>query len=111
MFKRIAFIFVVIVFSSIASAQVIQPAKLAAKNSTQTIKVGDEIELSIMATVDKGWHLYSIIEAKRFSEDCGPIPLTISFLKHKSYALIGGIRAINPESKHEEVFDCDVLIF
>ncbi len=111
MFKSIAFIFVFIVFSSIASAQVLQPAKLVAKNPTQTIKVGDEIELSIMATIDKSWHLYSLIEAGRFSEDCGPIPLTISFLKHKSYALIGDLRAINPESKHEKVFDCDVLIF
>ncbi|MEO7992580.1 MAG: cytochrome c biogenesis protein CcdA [Chryseolinea sp.] len=111
MFKRIAFIFVVIVFSSIASAQVLQPAKLVAKNPTQTIKVGDEIELSIMATIDKSWHLYSIIEASRFSDDCGPIPLTISFLKHKSYKLIGDLRAINPESKHEKIFDCDVLVF
>src|SRR6187551_1293250 len=64
-----------------------------------------------MATVDKGWHLYSVVEANRFSEDCGPIPLTLSFLKHKSYALIGDLKAINPESKHEEIFDCDVLIF
>jgi thiol:disulfide interchange protein len=111
MFKRIAFIFAVVFFSSIASAQVIQPAKLVAKNPTQTITVGDEIELSIMATVDKGWHLYSIVDANRFSEDCGPIPLTLSFLKHKSYALIGDLKAINPESKHEETFDCDVLIF
>ncbi len=93
------------------SAQVIKPAKLVAKNPTQTIKVGDEIELSIMATIDKSWHLYSIKDAIGFSDDCGPIPLTISFLKHKSYTLIGDLRAINAESKHEETFDCDVLIF
>lgn len=111
MFKQIIFAISFFLFSSVVSAQVLQPAKLVAKNPTQTIKVGDEIELSIMATVDKNWHLYSIVEANRFSEDCGPIPLTISFLKHKSYALIGGVRAINPEPKHEEIFDCDVLIF
>jgi len=111
MFKQIAFALSFVLFYSVGSAQVIQPAKLVAKSPTQTIKVGDEVELSIMATIDKDWHLYSLLEAGRFSEDCGPIPLTISFLKHKSYELIGGLRAINPESKHEKVFDCDVLIF
>ncbi|HOX81451.1 MAG TPA: cytochrome c biogenesis protein CcdA [Chryseolinea sp.] len=110
MFKQITFIFLLLL-STVVSAQIIQPAKLAAKNSTQTLKVGDEIELSIMATIDKDWHLYSIVDGSRFSDDCGPIPLTISFLKHKSYQLVGGVKAVNPIAKHEKIFDCDVLIF
>ncbi len=107
MFKQITFTYFLFFFLSAATAQIIQPAKLAAKNPTQELKVGDEVELSIMATIDKSWYLYSV----GFSDDCGPIPLTISFLKDKSYALIGDVKAIDVEPKHDKIFDCDVLIF
>ena len=104
MFKYLVFFFSFFLTSSLVSAQVIQPAKIIAKNYTQPIQVGAEIELTL---IDKNWYLYS----NGFSDECGPIPMTISFLKHKSYELIGDVKPVGDKTKHDKIFDCDVIIF
>ncbi len=88
-------------------AQILQPAKLLANTPSGSFSVGDEVELVFKATIDKNWYIYSI----GFDPDCGPIPLSIEFEKHKSFELVGSLVAIKDKAKHDEIFGCDVRVF
>ena len=96
-----------LVLATLAHAQVIQPAKLTAETPTQTVKVGDEVELIFKASIDKGWYIYSV----GFDADCGPFPLAVTLEKHPSFSLAGELVAVNDQAKHDKIFDCDVRIF
>lgn len=88
-------------------AQVLQPASWEHEASTREAKIGEEIEIIFKAALDNNWYLYS----SDFDPDCGPIVATFDFVPDESYALVGGIRPINPTKKHDEIFGCDVTIF
>jgi thiol:disulfide interchange protein DsbD len=96
-----------LIFSLAAQAQILQPAKLTSGTLQNTAKVGDVIDLVFKAQIDENWYIYSL----GFDEDCGPIPISITLDKHPSFELVGGVKAINDESKHDKIFDCDVRIF
>ncbi|MCZ8216259.1 MAG: protein-disulfide reductase DsbD family protein, partial [Cyclobacteriaceae bacterium] len=101
------FILFAFIFSLAAKAQILQPAKLTSGTLQNTAKVGDVIDLVFKAQIDENWYIYSL----GFDEDCGPIPISITLDKHPSFELVGGVKAINDESKHDKIFDCDVRIF
>ena len=88
-------------------AQVIQPAKLIAVTPSGTFRVGEELELVFKATVDKNWYIYSV----GFDSECGPIPMSVTLEKQPSFELVGNLRAVGDEPKHDKIFDCDVRIF
>jgi thiol:disulfide interchange protein DsbD len=105
---RIAFVILLsFIFSLATQAQILQPAKLTSGTLQNTAKVGDVIDLVFKAQIDENWYIYSL----GFDEDCGPIPISITLDKHPSFELIGSVKAINDESKHDKIFDCDVRIF
>jgi thiol:disulfide interchange protein DsbD len=101
------FILFAFIFSLTAQAQILQPAKLTSGTLQNTAKVGDVIDLVFKAQIDENWYIYSL----GFDEDCGPIPISITLDKHPSFELVGSVKAINDESKHDKIFDCDVRIF
>ncbi len=107
MFIRFAYVLFLLAVTSLASAQILQPARLIAETPTKNLKVGDEVELVFKASVDKDWYIYSV----GFDEDCGPIPMAVTLEKHSSFALVGNLIAINDQAKHDKIFDCDVRIF
>ena len=107
MFIRFAYVLFLLAVTSLASAQILQPARLIAETPTKNLKVGDEVELVFKASVDKDWYIYSV----GFDEDCGPIPMAVTLEKHPSFALVGNLIAINDQAKHDKIFDCDVRIF
>ncbi|HEY5746758.1 MAG TPA: cytochrome c biogenesis protein CcdA [Chryseolinea sp.] len=108
MLKRFAYSLIFIVFLfGVSQAQILQPAKLTAETPTKTFAVGDEIELVFKASIEKDWHLYSI----GFDEDCGPIPMALTFNKHPSFSLVGGLKAVGDKVEHDKSFDCDVRVF
>lgn len=88
-------------------AQILQPAKIVATLEKTDVKVGDQIDVIFKATIDDQWYLYS----NGFSDECGPIPMDIKLTPNSGYELVGGVRAINDHKKHDEIFDCDVIIF
>ncbi|MBS1543931.1 MAG: thioredoxin family protein [Bacteroidetes bacterium] len=96
-----------ILLSGPLSAQVLTPAKWSNSVSSSSPAVGDEIELVFKATIDKKWYLYST----EFPCEDGPIKTTFTFKPDPSYQLVGGVQAINPIDKHDEIFECDVKIF
>lgn len=96
-----------LVMAASAYAQILKPATWRWEPSATTVKAGDEIELIFKATIDKNWYMY----ANGFDPDCGPLLTTLALEPHASYALVGELKSINPQDKHDEVFDCDVKIF
>jgi thiol:disulfide interchange protein len=89
------------------SAQVLSPAKWTTTTSTESAKIGDDIELIFKASIDNNWYLYST----EFDCEDGPIKTTFTFKPDASYKLVGNIKAINPIDKHDKIFECDLKIF
>ncbi len=107
MFIRFAYVLFLLAVTSLAHAQILQPARLVAETPAKSLKVGDEVELIFKASVDKDWYIYSV----GFDEDCGPIPIAVTLEKHPSFALVGNLIAVNDQAKHDKIFNCDVRIF
>ncbi|HLZ17238.1 MAG TPA: cytochrome c biogenesis protein CcdA [Cyclobacteriaceae bacterium] len=97
---------VAIGFSVSVNAQVLKPARWTTAASSNLAKTGDEITLSFHAAIDNNWYLYS---SEFPCED--PMKATFTFIPDKSYELMGGIVAIDPQDKHDKIFECDVKIF
>ncbi len=66
-----------------------------------------EAELLLKATMDKGWHIYSM---QQESND-GPISLTFSFDKSKNYSLNGKILEPAPEKMYDKNFEMNVKFY
>jgi thiol:disulfide interchange protein DsbD len=89
------------------SGQVLEPAKWSWTASKKSVKVGDEIELIFKVSVDDNWYVY----ANDFDPDCGPLLTKVTFIPSTSFKTVGELKAVNPKTKHDEVFGCDVKIF
>lgn len=92
---------------TLVQAQILKPATWSWRADRNTIKTGEELDLIFTVTADKNWYVY----ANDFDPDCGPMLTTVTFEKNNSFELVGGLKAINPVAKHDEIFDCDVKIF
>lgn len=104
--KRPVFLLFLLVSAVLSQAQILTPAKWTYSTSTQNAKVGDEIELIFKATIEKDWYLYS---SEFPCED--PIKTSFSLTPNSSFQLVGGLQAINPVDKYDEIFGCDVKVF
>ncbi len=89
------------------SAQIIEPSKWTNTTSKSEVNVGEEIDLIFTATIIDDWYLYS----SDFDPECGPMVTTFNFEKDASYSLVGGLKAIDPIEKFDDVFECNVRIF
>ena len=87
------------------SAQVITPVKWS---FDQKPSGANEIELLFKASIDPGWHLYSINLPKG-----GPIETTFNFdVDSSKVQLIGGITAQSvPIKEHDKIFNMDLEYF
>lgn len=97
--------FISLVF--VANSQVLEPSKWEHSTTKSEVKTGEEIELVFTATIDKDWYLYS----SDFDPECGPMVTSFTFNEDPSYELVGGLRAINPIEKFDDIFECNVKIF
>lgn len=105
MTSRIAII--LILCATLVQAQILKPATWSWRAEKNTVKTNEELDLIFTVTADKNWYVY----ANDFDPDCGPMLTTVTFEKNNSFELVGGLKAINPIAKHDEIFDCDVKIF
>ena len=103
--KLLAFLLLLLALPT--AAQVLEPAQWQVSTSSTSAKAGDVIEVRFAVTIDKNWYLYS----NEFPCEDGPMKATFSFTPHGSYELVGGVMAVNPIAKHDDIFDCDVKIF
>jgi hypothetical protein len=65
-----------------------------------------EAVVFIKATVDDGWHIYSINQMVR-----GPVKTSFTFEPSESYTLTGQISEPEPKSRFEKSFGINVLYF
>jgi len=102
--KKILIAVVGIILMSTVSAQIKDPVSWS---FSATKADGNNYELHITATIDKGWHIYS-----QTTPDGGPVATKIDFVKSPLVTLIGKTKETGKlEQKHEELFGLDVKQF
>lgn len=75
-------------------------------------KISDtEAELQMKATIEDGWHLYSMEQESDSGPNSGPISLTFEFEKSPHYSLDGEIKEPTPKKAHEAIFEMDVKFY
>jgi thiol:disulfide interchange protein DsbD len=105
--RRLFLLPLLLVVALSATGQVLMPAHWSYSVSNPNPKVGEEIDLIFSAEIDKDWYLY----ANEFVCEDGPNHTTMTFKAHPSFELVGKIRDIKPQKKHDKIFDCDVMIY
>jgi thiol:disulfide interchange protein DsbD len=94
-------------FIAISNGQIIAPPKWTITLSPNEPEVGEKATLILEATIPVGWYIYS----NDFKPDLGPILTSLDLEKSEAYEKSGGLKAINPKRKFEEVWDGEVTYF
>ena len=88
-------------------AQIISPPQWDIQFANKNPKVGEEVELVFKAKIPLNWYIYS----NDFDPDLGPL-LTELFLTDSIGAeRTADIKAIDPKTKYEEIWEGDVTYF
>ncbi|MDE5612648.1 MAG: thioredoxin family protein, partial [Odoribacter sp.] len=104
--KKGLFAFLVAFIAGIfsVSAQVENPTKWS---YSQKSLGNQEYELTFKATIDPGWHVYSM-----YTPEGGPMATVLSFEENgKGIELLGKATENKPKKERDEVFGVDVLSF
>lgn len=103
LFKLLATI-LLLAGSSITKAQVEDPVSWSYKANKID---GNKYELVITASIEKGWHLYSIALPSG-----GPIPTTFTFKPSPDFKLVDKVKELSkPTKEHDEIFNLDLSFF
>lgn len=103
LFKLLA-ITVLVASSSLLKAQVEDPVSwnYKAKNIE-----GNKYEITINASIDQGWHLYSIS-----LPEGGPIATTFTFKQTPDFKLVGKVKELTKSTtEHDAIFNLDLSFF
>ncbi len=88
-------------------AQVLTPAKWDIKLSTQKAKIGETIDIILVATLEKSWHLY----AMKLPPDVA-LPTTFKFAENASFSLVGETKEITKSiTKFDKTWEANVSYF
>jgi thiol:disulfide interchange protein DsbD len=71
------------------------------------VKVGDIVTLTLTSQIEKNWYMYS----NDFDPNLGPTVADITFVKNKTYELVGKTLPVGAKKHFEEVWNGDVSIF
>jgi len=101
--KKLLTLAIAILLSAATYAQIETPVKwgYGVKKISAT-----EAYVMIQATIDPGWHVYSINQ-----KDGGPVKTTITFTPSKEFTLVGKTVEPTPITKFEKSFNMNVLYF
>jgi DsbC/DsbD-like thiol-disulfide interchange protein len=101
--KRIYLVFVAMLFTAAAFAQIEAPVKwsYAAKKISAT-----EAIVLVKATIEPGWHIYS-----QNLKDGGPVATSFTFTPAKSYTMVGKPAEPKAITKYEDSFKMNVSYF
>ncbi|NMM47067.1 protein-disulfide reductase DsbD family protein [Marinigracilibium pacificum] len=102
-------VFFTLLFFTVYSgfSQIIQPAKWNVTLDNNDAKVGETVTIKFSAKIDAGWYLYS----SDFDPDCGPVVAEITLDENSAFIADGPLKAINPKSKMDDIFGCEVKYF
>lgn len=96
-------LFLFLAFALTTNAQILQPVKWSFDSKQIN---GEEYELILKATMDKGWHIYGIDIAEG-----GPIPTSFKFNPSADYELVGKLQTPVPIEKYDNAFEMDLKYF
>jgi thiol:disulfide interchange protein DsbD len=94
-------------FSGSLFAQIIAPPKWTIQLSEKELKVGDEVKIIFKAQVPRDWYIYS----NDFDPDLGPMLTELELKESEGFTLVGGLKAINPKKKYDEIWEGEVTYF
>jgi len=94
--------------STYTFAQDVNPIHLTIKREAKTsaVRRGDRFNISLVATIDEGWHLYSPDQPPG-----GPIPTHISVSENKNFKLAGEIESPVPQVVFDPNFNLDTQFY
>lgn len=77
------------------------------KFANEQFNQGEEIEIIFLATIEKGWSLYS----SDFKADIGPQPTEFEFAENGSFAVTKAISAVSPLTKVDKTWGTQITYF
>lgn len=102
--KKVALFLVMVLSLTNLSAQVLEPVKWS---FSQSDVVDGEAEIFFKASIDQGWHLYSVN-----IPDGGPIKTSFNFEENANVELVDGIvQSPEPEKEFDSTFQMDLEWF
>lgn len=105
--KKSILLFVLLIVSFSASAQLRKTTEWSFDASQREVKVGDEIDLIFKVRIIDDWYLYS----SDIGEDVGPMPTEVVFEDSLSFELIGDLVPIDAKKKYDKIWEADVTYF
>lgn len=84
-------------------AQMLDPVSLEVTQSPETVKAGEVFEITVKATIDGKWHLYSINN----DPDAGPYPTQFSSANDQ-LAIAGTVNESEPSIEYDPNFDTEL---
>ncbi len=100
--KKIILLFVSVLVSLTTKAQTQNPVTWQATYKSISATEG---EISINATIEKGWHTYSQKEST-----AGPIPTSFKYNVSKDFELVGKTSESNAHEEYDKAFDAKIFI-
>ncbi|MDT0559607.1 protein-disulfide reductase DsbD family protein [Ichthyenterobacterium sp. W332] len=101
--KKTAFLLITLILGLSLNAQIFEPVSW----ETSVEKISDtEFDLISVATIDKGWHLYS-----QNVPEGGPIATTFSYEENINYELVGDTSESDGEEVDDPVFQMRIKYF
>ena len=92
---------------SMATAQERDPIRWSVKAAdATTIKAGGKFNARVIATIDPGWHLYSLDQAPG-----GPLPTRIWLPEDQKFKLAGDIESPVPQVQFDTNFNMDTQFY
>jgi thiol:disulfide interchange protein len=93
--------------TNLSFGQIIAPPRWTIQLSEKELKVGDEVKIVFTAQVPRDWYIYS----NDFDPDLGPMLTELELSKAEGFTLVGGLNAINPKKKYDEIWEGEVTYF
>ncbi|MFD2201729.1 protein-disulfide reductase DsbD family protein [Shivajiella indica] len=106
-FKISVILSLFLLFTGQVFSQIIAPPKWTIQFSKNELKVGDEVKIIFKAQVPKDWYIYS----NDFDPDLGPMLTELELKQSEGFTLVGGLNAINPKKKYDEIWEGEVTYF
>lgn len=98
----------IFLFHAATTAQIFTPVKWTF--STKQISPS-EVELVMIASIDKPWHLYSQDIKSDDPEQMTPVPTTFTFEKSKNYDLVGKVKEPKAVEEYDPQFEMILKYF
>ena len=96
-----------LLFANLGYSQIIAPPRWTIQFSEKDLKVGDEVKIVFKAQVPRDWYIYS----NDFDPDLGPMLTELELSQSQGFSLVGGLKAINPKKKYDEIWEGEVTYF